>query len=216
MDSAVAGATDIGRYGRRIVRMLWDPEPTNDTAANNPIWCLGRSYKLDIPNRKRSDFIRSDVASLPPTRLSSEDISSTPQIHELIKDSHTDFVAGSLGSQLSREEDNGAETRGWPVSFLDDFESRLWMTYRSGFETIERSGDPRASTNMTLTMKLRILGDQGGFTSDSGWGCMIRSGQSLLANSLLIWKMGRGKLARILGQSSSSDTRNSWIEGHIF
>ncbi|KAJ9134747.1 Cysteine protease [Pleurostoma richardsiae] len=40
-------------------------------------------------------------------------------------------------------------------------------------------------------MRLKVLGEQGGFTSDSGWGCMIRSGQSLLANTLAICYLGR-------------------------
>ncbi|PHH72202.1 hypothetical protein CDD83_5006 [Cordyceps sp. RAO-2017] len=36
------------------------------------------------------------------------------------------------------------------------------------------------------------LSEQAGFSSDSGWGCMIRSGQSLLANSIAMLKLGRG------------------------
>ncbi|KAJ2989178.1 hypothetical protein NUW58_g3602 [Xylaria curta] len=35
------------------------------------------------------------------------------------------------------------------------------------------------------------LSDQTGFASDSGWGCMIRSGQSLLANAMAIQRLGR-------------------------
>lgn len=36
-------------------------------------------------------------------------------------------------------------------------------------------------------------GDEKGLTTDSGWGCMLRTGQSLLANSLVRLHLGRGE-----------------------
>lgn len=58
----------------------------------------------------------------------------------------------------------------WPPDFYDDFTSRLWMTYRHNYPPI------RPSSHKT----------------DIGWGCMLRSGQSLLANTLIIHFLGRG------------------------
>lgn len=82
---------------------------------------------------------------------------------------------------------------GWPVAFLDDFESKIWLTYRSNFCSIPKSDDQNAASSMTLGVRLRSqLMDSQGFTSDTGWGCMIRSGQSLLANALSILHLGRG------------------------
>ncbi|KAJ5613458.1 hypothetical protein N7528_007112 [Penicillium herquei] len=80
----------------------------------------------------------------------------------------------------------------WPEAFLADFESRIWMTYRSNFPPIPRSQSPDATAAMTLGVRLRSqLMDSQGFTSDAGWGCMIRSGQSLLANALSMLLLGR-------------------------
>ncbi|KAG2421639.1 hypothetical protein HFD88_005614 [Aspergillus terreus] len=83
-------------------------------------------------------------------------------------------------------------TNGWPEGFLSDFESKIWMTYRSNFPPIPKLDSPDSAQHMTLSVRLRSqLIDSQGFTSDTGWGCMIRSGQCLLANAMSILLLGR-------------------------
>ncbi|KAL5722389.1 Cysteine protease atg4 [Ranunculus cassubicifolius] len=53
--------------------------------------------------------------------------------------------------------------------FANDFSSRIWITYRKGFDAI---GDSK-------------------FTSDVNWGCMLRSSQMLVAQALLFHHLGR-------------------------
>ena len=48
--------------------------------------------------------------------------------------------------------------------FFENFGALIWLTYRKEFPKIE---------NSTLT-------------TDCGWGCMLRTGQMILANTLLI------------------------------
>jgi len=57
----------------------------------------------------------------------------------------------------------------WPADFYDDFTSRLWFTYRHNYPPIRPAS----------------------YKTDIGWGCMLRSGQSLLANTLIIHLLGR-------------------------
>lgn len=181
MAGAAAGAAEVGRYGRRIVKRLWDPEPTNDRAHNTPVWCLGRQYVNDPNTQRQSDTHQPTAPSAASLPLSSDPVIVTPP----------ESSSGSFSSSLAY--DDSDEDFGWPPPFLDDFESRIWMTYRSGFEHIPRSTDPKALASLSFTMRLKSLTDQSGFSSDSGWGCMIRSGQSLLANALAISQLGRGR-----------------------
>ncbi|SLM37157.1 cysteine protease atg4 [Lasallia pustulata] len=177
---------DLGRY-KRIVQYFWDPEPKNDDAARLPIWCLGKKYTSSLTSE----------SDCPSSRRDSQSGQVLPQ--GLAKPSVEDD--GNRYAEETEDERRGLHTvrgsgsedeSGWPPTFLDDFESRIWFTYRSNFPSITRSPDPNASSAMSLSVRIRSqLVDQGGFTSDTGWGCMIRSGQCLLANALLMLRLGR-------------------------
>lgn len=77
--------------------------------------------------------------------------------------------------------------------------SRLWFTYRAGFEPIQKAEDgpsPLAFLksmifNVRPSMALGGLFDNQNYSTDVGWGCMIRTSQSLLANALQILILGR-------------------------
>ena len=171
-------SVDFARY-KRIVQAFWDPEPKNDSVSESCIWCLGREYGTrHVPHESQD----------PPASAGEPDLSK--------QDSHRDpknvklaAPNGAYSAEPDAQSNDSGVDRGWPLGFLDDCESRLWFTYRSNFTPIKKSSD----ASMTLSVRLRSLGDQGGFTSDTGWGCMIRSGQSLLANALVILRLGRGK-----------------------
>ena len=172
---------DFRRY-KRIVQLFWDPEPKNDDTTGTPIWCLGKEFRPgtrrdDLPNDSRTTVSTSKG----PTQKSSVDPNSqtnSPSKHE-----------GATEAESYGKEDNG----GWPSDFLDDFESRLWFTYRSNFPPIKKSLNAVTSPAFSLSVRLRNqISDQGGFTTDTGWGCMIRSGQCLLGNALGILRYGRG------------------------
>ncbi|CEP17831.1 hypothetical protein [Parasitella parasitica] len=82
----------------------------------------------------------------------------------------------------------------WPPDFYDDFTSRLWMTYRHNYPPI------RPSNHKT----------------DIGWGCMLRSGQSLLANTLLVHFLSRGKqLGKNIGEWFGPSTISQVIQALV-
>lgn len=205
METFQAGAAEVGRVSRRLMRSIWDPEPTNDRALNRPVWCLGCSYNYDPT---------SDSSPNTEPSASADDAQAAPPVPT--PNTPPESSTSSFTSSLAYDEpqDDG----GWPAAFLDDFESRLWMTYRSAFPPIARSADPNAVTSLSFAMRLKALADpQGGFSSDSGWGCMIRSGQSLLANALIIRQLGRGqfpsKVTPILPKQTLTTGFTDWRRG---
>lgn len=181
---------DFGRY-KRFVQMFWDPEPTNDAARDQPVWCLGKSYTL-ADEKPRHDTPGS--SSPPPSSSSpSRDVPQTQEGPETTAPASGAPDSSENSCPPSTDANEPRSHGGWPAAFLDDFESRLWMTYRSDFEPIPRSEDPESLSALSFQMRVKSqLVDQNGFSSDSGWGCMIRSGQSLLANTISVQRLGRG------------------------
>ncbi|KAH7029360.1 peptidase family C54 [Microdochium trichocladiopsis] len=179
--------------GRRIVQMFWDPDPTNDIVKDVPVWCLGSSYRL---NAAQSNARASPAG--PPSEPSTTIVTTSGSAAKdgsaqasstSLPDTPPDSISTSLDSSLAYED--APRDGGWPPAFLDDFESRIWMTYRSEFEPIAKSQDPKALAALSFSMRLKTqLSDQAGFSTDTGWGCMIRSGQSLLANAMLSYRYG--------------------------
>lgn len=177
---------DLSRY-KRIVQCFWDPEPRNEDPGSS-IWCLGREYAP--PSQSAVEAIAANrhnangtVPIAPESQSSVEPQLSPSGAKSSLKESLIPKATAS----------NEGADHGWPDAFLDDFESKIWLTYRSNFPIIPKSDDPNAPLSMTLGVRLRSqLVDSQGFTSDTGWGCMIRSGQSLLANALSILWLGRG------------------------
>jgi cysteine protease ATG4 len=169
-------AEDLRRFGNRALKAVWDPPPQNDDTSGAPIWCLGQRYDSNPP---------VDSTNPPTTHPSN---TTNEQRTEPLRTEEQHIPSGKESTQAASSDG------GWPGPFLDDFESRVWFTYRSSFPPIPRSQDPKAASALSFAVRIRSqLLQPEGFTSDTGWGCMIRSGQSLLANALFVSKLGRGK-----------------------
>ena len=180
---------DLGGRLQRLVQKFFDSPPRNDDVSQNPIWCLGKAYYVahaspadSSMNGNKSTGERDDKVA---PASNDQDSYVAPDVTE---PASVNGTCETLQSTPQSIEEEG----GWPKDFLDDFESRIWLTYRSNFPPIPKSVDPNASSSMSFSVRLRSqLIEAGGFTSDTGWGCMIRSGQSLLANTLMMLRLGR-------------------------
>lgn len=84
----------------------------------------------------------------------------------------------------------------WPPGFYADFMSRICLTYRSHITPLRDltlgvlNGEDIGSSPPSQ----RVLWSPAAcWTSDAGWGCMIRTGQSLLANAIMHRHLGRSE-----------------------
>ncbi|KAK4890480.1 Cysteine protease atg4 [Elasticomyces elasticus] len=180
--------SDFSRFTKHVVQYFWDPLPRNDDPSD--IWCLGRRYDSRYLDARQNKVISSSPSAHSDSDVSQADsavVTVDQQKPEDTAENGKDDMANSQVVLSVSEE----EALGWPAEFLSDMEARIWLSYRSNFPPIAKSSDPSATSAMSFSTKLRNLGTQAGFTSDTGWGCMIRSGQSLLANSLALTKLGR-------------------------
>ena len=177
---------DIGRY-KRIVQDFLDPDLANEHGSTSSIWCLGTEYP---PQRLHDARTHPHSGVCDPH--DNEEATSAP-VNGVDK---AETLTHSVDGDDQYSEPPSAEKRptipAWPSGFLNEAEARVWLTYRSNFPPIAKSAD----ASMTLSVRLRSLVDPQGFTSDTGWGCMIRSGQCLLANALVLMILGKGDVLR--------------------
>ena len=161
---------NLVRFAGRLYQYIRDPMPTN--THNDDIWCLGQRYDSFPDSTQQQPSLPSIPTSTRPNEAASSDSTTSAQRED-------EFETIQVPDATN---DNA-----WPPAFLDDLESRIWLTYRSNFAQIAKS----AGSSLSFRTSLLQLGNNQGFTSDTGWGCMIRSAQSLLANTLQILELGR-------------------------
>ncbi|KAI0917727.1 hypothetical protein AcV5_003899 [Taiwanofungus camphoratus] len=198
------------RHGKghldKAMRYLLDSDATPDKCSE-PIWLLGvehPGYEPTPPPTASASVLSASVgrrgsieSRRSPSSLRSS-ASSSP-----VATSNTAMLESSLThSQPSPTSPNGKDpSKHWPPVFYADFTSRIWLTYRSQFQPIRDTtlsaletdvGENAAPSSSPHPKKWNWpLGGEKGWTSDTGWGCMLRTGQSLLANALLHLHLGR-------------------------
>ena len=178
----------------KAMRYLLDSDATPDRCPD-PIWLLGVHHAGFEPPPTPPPGAAPDPRTSGETRRSPGPRSYTSDAGS----ASTDSLALALAHTQN------AKTSGalWPPAFYADFTSRVWLTYRSQFQPIRDTsltqlekeiGQAVAAQAGSSPVPRRWWGGEKGWTSDAGWGCMLRTGQSLLANSLLHLHLGRGTL----------------------
>ncbi|KAH7921416.1 hypothetical protein BV22DRAFT_1198205 [Leucogyrophana mollusca] len=177
----------------RAMRFILDSDSTPDKCTE-PIWLLGVQHPGYEPPPPPTPGRRASVESSrrSPSFRSSASVSTSATV------SPADL---SLSQSQPPSSKNPASN--WPPVFYADFTSRIWLTYRSQFAPIRDStlsaleSDPMSNAQAGISSSPRPkkwnwpVGGEKGWTSDAGWGCMLRTGQSLLANALLHLHLGR-------------------------
>ena len=186
----------------KAMRYLLDSDALPDKCSD-PIWLLGVQHPGYEPPPFSTpsgtpDVVRADSPAMNLGPIGRRNSGSPPSFR-----SSTSSVASSTDmspSSSTKHPHNPAAN--WPPVFYIDFTSRIWLTYRSHFPTpikdtrlADLCGDAAPEiANSPTTVKTRPWnwGGEKTWSSDAGWGCMLRTGQSLLANALVHMHLGRG------------------------
>ncbi|KAJ3862058.1 hypothetical protein EV359DRAFT_45939 [Lentinula novae-zelandiae] len=202
----------------KAMRYLLDSDATPDKCTD-VIWILGVQHPGYEPPLVQSQPPPSSFTSgtlgrrgSPPSSSPFQSLSSSVSSVTATPSASVYNPALSTSSTQSATSKDLKPGANWPPDFYADFTSRIWLTYRSHFPPIRDSNlqeltppacepimgpaiisTPASPSTLSTTSNAsrRGLGGEKGWTSDSGWGCMLRTGQSLLANSLLFMHLGR-------------------------
>ena len=181
----------------KAMRYLLDSDATPDKCTD-PIWLLGLKHPGYEPPEAPPPMAVAHSFSTP-VRRGSADSRRSPGLASGLRSPSDNQLSSSLSSSTSSKYNPSAN---WPLVFYEDFTSRIWLTYRSQFPPIRDTtlaalsydpNDPSCGPPPSPPSKKWFGLAERGWTSDSGWGCMLRTGQSLLANTLLHLHLGRGK-----------------------
>ncbi|KAI0736030.1 peptidase family C54-domain-containing protein [Earliella scabrosa] len=185
----------------KAMRYLLDSDATPDKCPE-PIWLLGvqhPGYEPPPPPPVEYPASPGRRSSADSRRGSSFRSSSSSPASPHSAPPDPSLSQSQPASTNAKDKD---PSKNWPPVFYSDFTSRIWLTYRSQFFPIrdttlaaleaEVSESPTGLPSSPPAKKWNWpLGGEKGWTSDAGWGCMLRTGQSLLANALLHLHLGR-------------------------
>lgn len=209
---APTSPTRLGPLDRMLdkaVQYLFDTD-SGSNQDDQDIWVLGVKHPglvqpLDTTSKENKAIKKGKNSSKSLVRNPSTS-SSTLALPRIPSESSSISSEASTSSVLIPSPIS--TINGWPTSFYADFYSRLALTYRSGFPIIpcepSSSGMVGVLNSFSLSLGRGKVngGMERGLSSDAGWGCMLRTGQSLLANALMDVHLGRGTfLILIFGDS---------------
>lgn len=171
---------------QRVVQLFWDKDLEN-TDHENPIVVLGNIYSFKQDSPREDD--QSDIsAETRPNETPEKALQADKSISEFKNYFQSFGITGNNTPSIEKEK----ESNKWPQEFIDDVYTRIWLTYRTKFAPINRDEDgpsPISLHNLIRGQNYDLNSEY--FTTDCGWGCMIRTGQTLLANALLNLHLGR-------------------------
>lgn len=146
-----------------------------DAIASGEAVILGQTYELSPPlcPDEQSEASRPSSPTVSTEESTKDRPGSPPQLSPPPKSTNAAVAAPEP----------------WPEALTDDVATRFWLTYRAEFPPIARN--KRSIMNLVNGLVRRRSLGLHELGSDTGWGCMIRTGQTLLANALLLLRKGR-------------------------